>query len=250
MTHDPGYRVGVYVVDYAIRVRVGDKGIIFGRVREYLVREFRIHLIVNDKVLDEYALSPKCIEEFIYGTLYTSGLIKSISDVGKLKVKLSEYSIPSGKLEGVTKLECNVTVSAKHIVDFVSRFIGMSEVFKITGAVHSAALADPSKSNIVVFMEDIGRYNAIDKVIGWGLKNGVDFSKLVLLTSGRIFSGTVLKALKAGIPIVVSKAPPTYEAVELSREYGVTIIGFARGSRFNVYSYPERIRELRNSVNL
>lgn len=241
---------GVYVVDYAIRVKVEGDNVTFSRVREYLVREFRVNVTVNGRVLGKYILLPVCIEEFIYGTLYTSGLIRNASDIGRLRIKLSECTIPVGRVEGVTKLKCDITVNARQVIDFIGRFTGMSKIFKITGAVHSAALVDPSKHDIVVFMEDIGRYNAIDKVIGWGLKCNVDFNRLVLLTSGRIFSSTILKVLKAGIPIVISKAPPTYEAVKLSREYGVTVIGFARGSRFNVYSYPDRVRELRGLVSL
>ena len=103
-----------------------------------------------------------------------------------------------------------------------------------TGGTHSAALSDGK--DILVFREDIGRHNAIDKVVGYALVKNVTLKNTLLITSGRISSEVLFKVRKGGIPMVVSKSAPTNQAVKLAREMDITLIGFARGSRMNVYN--------------
>src|SRR3954454_6656725 len=114
-------------------------------------------------------------------------------------------------------------------------------VFDRTGALHAAALFDASGALIDV-REDIGRHNAVDKVIGHALREGlIPLSDHVMLVSGRGAFEIVQKALVAGIPIVVSVSAPSSLAVDLAREHGLTLIGFLRGERFVVYAGEERI---------
>ncbi len=115
-----------------------------------------------------------------------------------------------------------------------------SKIYLQTGGVHSAALAD--NAGILIFKEDIGRHNAIDKVIGQGLREKVDFSNKIMITSGRISSEVLLKTQKCRIPLIVSKSAPTNQAVKLAKDMGITLIGFARGARMNVYSEEARIK--------
>jgi len=105
--------------------------------------------------------------------------------------------------------------------------------------VHSAALFQ--NESLVAFAEDIGRHNAVDKVIGIAALQKVDFSRCVLLSSGRQPANMVLKAARVGVPIVASIAGPVYSGIEAALKTGVTLVCFVRGERLNVYSFPERV---------
>ena len=114
-----------------------------------------------------------------------------------------------------------------------------SELHQTTGGIHIVALAD--KEKIIAVSEDIGRHNALDRVIGHGLRNGVDFSKTFTIVSGRISSEMVRKCLIANISVIVSRGATTTLAVDIAEKTGLTVVGFARGGKMNIYSHPHRI---------
>lgn len=113
--------------------------------------------------------------------------------------------------------------------------------FDTSGGMHAAALFDPAGSVLCV-REDVGRHNAVDKVIGWGLQNrGLPLSGLGLQVSGRASAELVHKAAVAGIPLLSAVSAPTTLAIDIARETGLTLVGFVREDSFNVYAGAERI---------
>jgi FdhD protein len=114
--------------------------------------------------------------------------------------------------------------------------------FERTGGLHATGLFDADGSPVVV-REDVGRHNAMDKVVGWALLDGrLPLSEGVLCVSGRLAFELVQKTARAGAPILVGVGAPTSLAVELAEDRGITLAGFARGGRVNVYTHPERVR--------
>lgn len=114
-------------------------------------------------------------------------------------------------------------------------------VFGSTGGLHAAAVFDAGGKGIVV-REDVGRHNAVDKVLGWLFQNGVwPANTHVMMVSGRLSYEIVQKALSARLPIVAAVSAPSNLAVKIGHAWGMTLVGFLRGDRFNVYSNPERI---------
>lgn len=148
-----------------------------------------------------------------------------------------------------------VRITPAEIAEMARDLQRCSPLFRSTGGVHAAALAGPlavgtggaAESGIapdlIIVREDIGRHNAVDKVVGWALRSEVDLGDKALLVTGRLSAEIVMKAARAGIQIVLSRSAPTDLAVEAADAAEITLIGFARGDRANVYSNWWRVRE-------
>ncbi len=115
-------------------------------------------------------------------------------------------------------------------------------LFEATGGLHAAALFD-KEGNLIALREDVGRHNATDKLVGWALLEGrLPLSEYIVMVSGRSSFEILQKCLTAGAPMVCAISAPSSLAVDVAREFGMTLVGFLRGNRFNIYSGHERLR--------
>jgi FdhD protein len=144
------------------------------------------------------------------------------------------------ELEVRSPLPGGFSLPAPRVQELANWFRRYSDLHQATGGVHTVALsaggADPE-----LIRDDVGRHNAADKVVGRALQDGIDLSRSVMITSGRISSEIVHKARRAGVPVLVSLGAPTHQAVLLAREMNLTLIGFARQKRFSIFAAPERV---------
>jgi FdhD protein len=156
-------------------------------------------------------------------------------------------SIDAVRVAGIVRPNPDVRIEAEVLCALPDRMRAAQTVFGRTGGLHAAAVFDPV-GTLKVVREDIGRHNAVDKAIGWAIAAGqFPLSEHVLLVSGRGGFEIVQKALVAGAPILACVSAPSSLAVDLAREFGQTLVGFLRGSRFIVYAGAERIVQRRST---
>lgn len=142
---------------------------------------------------------------------------------------------------GIEPLDGGIVVGASLLYSLPDKMREAQRVFESTGGLHAAALFDESGQAVAV-REDVGRHNAVDKLVGWGLMEGrLPFARSILMISGRASYEILQKAVVARIPIVCSVSAPSSLAIELAREFNVTLAGFLRGEHVNVYCGSERI---------
>ncbi len=237
-------------------------------VYDTLVLETPITIFLNDVELVTLMCSPTNLEELAVGFLFTEGVIAGKRDIRsvvsdydegavwlstkgpkkKTRDLLSRRLITTGCGRGLSfrdasgiklRVHSRLKIRADGLFALMRDFQRRSELFKQTGGVHSAALCD--SSGILVLREDIGRHSAVDKVIGHCILAEMPMKDTILVTSGRISSEMLIKAARAGIPLIMSKSAPTVLGVSLAKEFGVTLVGFVRGSRMNIYSDRKRV---------
>jgi len=238
-------------------------------VEDVVAREFPLTIILNNQELVTLLCSPKDLSYLAIGFLFSEGLIESKDDIKKIIVddergvvrveteegktladEIFKRFITSGcgrgasfysvaDVQGQAKVESQTKISIGQVLALANDFQRRSEVYRTTHGVHSAALCD--SDSILVFSEDIGRHNAIDKVFGECLLKDIPTADRLIITSGRMSSEILFKVAKRGVPLLVSKAAPTNMGVRLARELGITLIGFARGKRMNVYANEWRV---------
>jgi FdhD protein len=225
-------------VEKKIRISVNGEGVLSLVCTPTMVREFIVGIVHNERLISgEWCADRMTIEygEEIHVDVPSSGTVRG-----------GERIVTSGCGGGVSfgrddigKITDGITFTAGVIREMFREFQRRSEVYKLTGGAHSAALTDGER--ILSFAEDIGRHNAVDKVIGYCLLENLSFQGKIMLASGRLSSEIVLKCASCAIPVLVSRAAPTSLAVKIAESYGVTLVGFVRGERMNVYTGKERI---------
>ena len=150
-------------------------------------------------------------------------------------------SLEQLELRGCPVIAPGPEVSAETIYSLPEKLREAQGLFDATGGLHAAALFDP-EGNLLALREDVGRHNATDKLVGWALLEGrLPLSDHIVMVSGRSSFEILQKCLTAGVPVVCAISAPSSLAVDVAREFGMTLVGFLRGSRFNVYAGHERV---------
>jgi FdhD protein len=154
-----------------------------------------------------------------------------------------------GSLESIKMRDCappgpGPVVSAETLNALPAKLRPAQRLFDTTGGLHAAALFD-ARGELVSLREDVGRHNALDKLIGWALlSDRLPLSDHIVLVSGRSSFEILQKSVAAGVPIVCSVSAPSSLALDVAREFGVTLVGFLREGRFNIYAGAERISQV------
>ncbi len=217
-----------------------------------VVDEHNVKLKLNRKEFFTFQTYPLHMDELVTGFLYSQGYISSIEDLKgcSFDEKIKEYKV-NVKNE-IVDLEIDIRnrrvaslskdsflLKAQTVIELMTSFLGLSEIFEKTGAVHTAAIANTSE--IEYFYDDIGRHNAIDKCLGKALKSKLDLEHKILIVTCRMSSGIIKKLVNTKVPMIISRASPTFSAIDLARKNYITMIGFCRGVNFNIYSHSHRI---------
>src|SRR5215216_126284 len=150
-------------------------------------------------------------------------------------------SLEQLELRGCPVIPAGPEIAAEVIYSLPSKLREAQGLFEATGGLHAAALFD-AEGNLVALKEDVGRHNATDKLIGWALLEGrVPLNNRIVMVSGRSSFEILQKCLVAGVPVVCAISAPSSLAAEVAQQFGITLVGFLRGNRFNVYSGYKRI---------
>jgi len=206
-----------------------------------VIHEAEVAIKLDGRIRQRLFCLPTDLEELALGYLMSRGI--STSDVG-IECKANKISV-SAKRTGMLKpqkVTLQLRITEREVFDFIKRLDDNSPLFKKTGGTHVVGIFHGSHA---VFVEDVSRHCAIDKIIGLSLKQGIELSQSVLVTSCRQTLSTMRKAIFARIPIVITISAPTDLAIKVSHLSGITLVGFARDLQFNIYSHDWRI--LRNS---
>jgi FdhD protein len=216
----------------------------FATAKERIIKETALKVVIDGQHFTTAMIMASMEKEYVVGYLFIQGIISSTTDIVSIEIEknIANIQLKHNK-SNRTILQCinsDLTVHKEDVFRCV-RAILKSPIFSETEAVHSAGLF-LNGNEAVSITEDLGRHNALDKVIGAGLLKNIDFNRTLAASTGRQPTEMILKCRSAGIPIIATKGVPTTMAVELAEQIGITIAGLVRGETMVVYSHPERIR--------
>jgi FdhD protein len=142
------------------------------------------------------------------------------------------------------QLTSDASIGSELLTTLPELLKGGQKIFEKTGGLHAAGLFDTRSNRMIAVREDVGRHNAVDKLVGWAmLRKSLPLDSCVLVVSGRVSFEIVQKSALAGIPILVAVSAPSSLAVTTAKKLGMTLVAFVRGDRANIYSWPERIED-------
>lgn len=242
--------------------------------------EYPITLILNGYEIAVFQLTKADLEDWTYGYLFSEGLIESADDIEEIQISeergtiqvslLSDFDeekmfskkkhYTSGCGRGVTffsmtdvkqfnRINSNRQIYLSYLLKKRSEFAQNSPMYLETGGMHGACIVLEDGS--IMVREDIGRHNAVDKIIGYALRNKLNPERLVLLTTGRISYEMISKAAKYGFAIIGSRTAATQQAIQLAKFLNIEVIGYLRGKMASIYTSAGRVEnDLREPVVL
>jgi FdhD protein len=238
-----------------------------------LAEETPVELVANGERIAVLMCTPLNLDDLAAGHLFTRGMLTDASRIKSLIVR-EDLSGIDVLAPGAISADCfglgqvvasgfgsgsavadaarlgtvppGFSIQLETLKSWSRTMFQAAVIYRQTGGMHCAAiacaLAHPEGSPYFVVREDVGRHNAVDKVIGRAFMDGVDFPSACILTSGRIAADMILKAVAARVPVIVSRSIPTSTAFGIAREAGVTMVGRIGDDHPIVYTNPERIR--------
>jgi len=242
------------------------------KTTDFVAEEKPLHLFVNNTYWATILCSPADLKEMAVGHLLSEGLLKSTDEIDEVilkevenscyvklktevkvedRIKLSRLHArvvtsacgsgsPYQYARKPAKVKSDLTVKTAILFNSVNQLNFKADLFRKTGGVHAAAIYKADGA-LVAMAEDVGRHNAVDKVIGMAALNQTDFSGCFLALSGRLSGDVVFKASKVGLPIIGSLAAALSSGIEMAEQANLTLAGFVRGKRMNIYTFDERI---------
>lgn len=238
-----------------------------------IATEFSLTIVLNNRELVTLLCTPTKLDYLAIGFLFSEGLLKNRDEIkeitvddqrGVVRVETKENKEPGNKLlfkkryitsgggtakgasfysdaniEGQIKIESQLVITPRQIIKLAGEFQNYSQLFQVSRGVHSAALCDTE--SILVSADDLGRHNAIDKVFGECLLKDISTNDRIVITTGRVPSEQLLKVAKRKIPIMISLTVPTDLGIRLAADFGIMLIGSAKGKEMNVYTCDWRL---------
>jgi FdhD protein len=228
--------------------------------------ETPVSLTVNGEVWLTFMCTPVNLEAMAVGFLYNEGIIESMTEVADVRLcehgdnvdvwlnqsveQPKSWRRTSGCSGGLTAVETLARVDVSFTLDkpkfdpetigtLVEMLFESQALYRETGGVHTSALSDGE--TIIYSAEDIGRHNTLDKIAGLCVMNNAFPETRILISTGRISSEMLQKAARLHAPILISRTSPSSLSIEMAELYGITLIGYARRHRFNVYTNKQRI---------
>jgi FdhD protein len=242
------------------------------KVVDRVAEETPLHLFVNTTHWATILCTPSNLKELAVGHLLSEGILKNVNEIEEITLKETKNScyvklkpqINAGDRISLSRLHARVVTSAcgsgspyqytgkmpqvtsnfqvkaQTISNSVNQLNFKAELFRQTGGVHVAAIYN-IEGSLIELAEDVGRHNAVDKAIGMAALKHVDFDHCFLALSGRLSGDVAFKASNVGLPIVASLAAALSSGIEMAKATNLTLVGFVRGKRMNVYTYANRI---------
>ncbi len=234
-----------------------------------VITETAVSLTVNGEIWLTFMCTPVDQEALAVGFLYNEEIIHSKDELADVRVcetgdnvdvwlthsaeKPTNWRRTSGCTGGATSVDAappdgkpaihppsdSVTLSPQAVTRLIERLFESQELYRSAGGVHTSALSDGE--SILAAAEDIGRHNTLDKIAGRCLLEGISPARKILLTTGRVSSEMMQKASRIGASVVITRTSPSSLSIEMAEQTGITLIGYARRDRFNVYTHSERI---------
>jgi FdhD protein len=228
-------------------------------VKGDVVREQPLTVYVNGERFLTLLCSPFQLEPLVLGYLWMEKVIAALDDVAGLQISEvdgradvtlrhpvtlpTERILTSGCGGGITfridprlfpRIVSDVRVSPADLGDRMHDLLREAVHYHASRGIHGAALAD--RDQVLLVAEDVGRHNAVDKLMGLALQRGISTADRILLSTGRVSSEMLLKAARMSVPLVASRTSPTEMAVALAEQLGVTVVGYLRGESLNLYA--------------
>ncbi len=228
-------------------------------VEEKVVLDETVTLTINNDISRSLSAIEDSLEEFAVGYLFNENMVKSMDDIKKIEVdgnqikaeiddtllKTNETVLCSdsaggwrSKIKHVNPVESDFQVHVSELIDRIEELKNNAEIWQATGGTHVAGIVFEDQ---FIVKEDVSRHVAVDKVIGYGILHGFDLSRCYVIYSGRMPADMVIKMTRAGVPILASNAAPANSGYNIAKKGNITLVGFLRGQRCNIYNNQNRV---------